>query len=420
MKKKNYNFTFTDCIKNKIIKPKNILELRKYLKKKFTIVGNLRSYGDCAIGKKKHISLKNFNKIINLDKKKKIIEVQSGISLIDLLQFSLKKNLSLECMPGCKYVSLGGMIANNISGKLTKKNKFKEYICSIKLIKNNGKIVECSKKSKRKLFDLTIGGRGKTGPILSAKIKLTKIKSLFIYEKRLIFNSYNDFVNKLTFYKKFKYCVVWIDFISKDFEGIFFLGRHHFNNRKFKIFKYNDFRLPNFFITLISPLLISKFFSQIFNKIIFLKNFLKKTSIVDFNTFFFPQNKLKNWNLFFLNSGFLQFQIYFPFKNLYTIIESLKLEMSSKNIYSNFAIIKFHEFNKLSLSLDFPIKNNKDKIIHLINNFSQKYNLEVELSKDISLKKINKKTLLNNKIFDKKNRKYWNKNFNSKFYERLS
>ena len=43
----------------------------------------------------------------------------------------------LECMPGCKYVTIGGMIANNISGKLNIKNNFSNYIQSLKIIDKN-------------------------------------------------------------------------------------------------------------------------------------------------------------------------------------------------------------------------------------------------------------------------------------------
>ena len=51
-------------------------------------------------------------------------------------------------MPGCKYVTIGGMIANNISGKLIKKNKIKYFIQSLKIINDKGKIIECSKSKK--------------------------------------------------------------------------------------------------------------------------------------------------------------------------------------------------------------------------------------------------------------------------------
>ena len=118
-----HNFSFTKSINTKILYPRNINELKKNVEKKFTIVGNLRSYGDTAIGRYNHISLLNFKKVINFDKQKKIIEVEAGLLLSDLLKYTLKHNLILSCMPGCKYVSIGGMIANNISGKLIEKIK---------------------------------------------------------------------------------------------------------------------------------------------------------------------------------------------------------------------------------------------------------------------------------------------------------
>ena len=54
--KKKYNFTYTANFSSKIIKIKNIKELRQYLNKPFTIVGNMRSYGDTFIGNGNHIS----------------------------------------------------------------------------------------------------------------------------------------------------------------------------------------------------------------------------------------------------------------------------------------------------------------------------------------------------------------------------
>ena len=66
-----HNFSFTKSINSKILYPRNIIELKKNIKKKFTIVGNFRSYGDTAIGRYNHISLLNFKKIISFNKKKK-------------------------------------------------------------------------------------------------------------------------------------------------------------------------------------------------------------------------------------------------------------------------------------------------------------------------------------------------------------
>ena len=85
--------------------------------------------------------------------------------------------------PGTKYVTIGGMIANNIHGKNTKKNCIKHYIKKIKLLKINKKIITCSSIKNKKIFDLTVGGFGLTGLIISAEIKLKKISSEIINQK---------------------------------------------------------------------------------------------------------------------------------------------------------------------------------------------------------------------------------------------
>ena len=92
---KKYNFSFTKSYPDTIRTPVNLTELKMLLKKKFVIVGNQRSYNDCFIGSKQKIALTNFNKIINFDKKKKLIEVETGISLKELNNFLLKHGFML-------------------------------------------------------------------------------------------------------------------------------------------------------------------------------------------------------------------------------------------------------------------------------------------------------------------------------------
>lgn len=419
--KKKYNFTYTANFSSKIIKPKNIKELRQYLNKPFTIVGNMRSYGDTFIGNGNHISLSNFNNILNLDIKRRVIEIESGASLRDMNEKIFNKGLILPCMPGCKYVSIGGMIANNISGKLLTNNKIENFIHSIKLINNNNKIIECSRKKNKFFFYLSIGGKGRTGPIISAKIKLSKLNSSFIKQESFYFDSYDSFFELLIKLKKFRYGVCWVDFTKENFEGILFLGSHY-NTKDKKHFFYYDLKLPSFVTYLISLIVKMKLTTIIFNYFFKTKNKFFKTNILKLNNFFFPQNKIVNWNEFFKPHGFYQFQIYLNQNNLPFIIDKIKKLMKIYQIFSNFSIIKFHDnkkINKFSLSLDFPIYNNKKKIKKFINYLVKKYDLEVELSKDIVLNKLNNSTLNKNDIFNQNNKIYFNKNFNSNIFKRL-
>lgn len=422
--KKKYNFSYTASFSSKILRPKNVKDLKKYLAKDFIIVGNLRSYGDTSIGNGKYISLSNFKKILNLDSKKKIIEVEAGASLKEMNDVIFKKGLILECMPGCKYVSIGGMISNDISGKLLFKNKFKNHIHSLKLLNNKNKIIECSVSKNSKLFNLTIGGKGRTGPIISAKLKLKKLNSFLINQKIYRFKSYENFLKLLFKLNKFKYGVCWIDFTKKNFDGNLFLGSHQ-NNKVESNYFYSDFKLPYIIVNFLSIFTKIKLITKIFNIVFKLKNKFIPSKVLDLNSFFFPQNKILNWNDFFKSEGFVQFQIYFRTINLQKTIEIIKKEMNQYKIFSNFAVIKFHsekknKYEKLSLSLDFPINRNLNKIKKFINNIVTKNNLEVELSKDIVLDRINSETMKNNEIFNKKNKKYINKNFKSNIFKRLN
>ena len=104
----------------------------------------------------------------------------------ELLPIILKNNFFLPVTSGTKFVTLGGMVANNIHGKNVVKNYFSDYIISIKLINNSGKLINCSKKNNKKLFDLTTGGIGLTGTILSVKFKLKNIFNK-TYQKKYLF-----------------------------------------------------------------------------------------------------------------------------------------------------------------------------------------------------------------------------------------
>ena len=105
------------------------------------------------------------------------------------------------------------------------------------------------------------------------------------------------------------------------------------------------------------------------------------------------------------------------------IINNIKKIFNENNIYSNFAILKFHEISKkklkMSLSLDIPIKNNFNLIKSVVNEIVVKHNLDVNLSKDIILSKLNYKTLKSNQIFNISNKNYFMKTNSSNLIERL-
>ena len=419
----NNNFSYTSFLKKKITKPKNLKELIKLLKKKHTLSGSKRSYGDSFIGNYLNISMLNFNKIINLDEKKGTIEVESGATLDSINKKTIPIGLILDCSPGCKYVSVGGMISNNISGKLSQNNSISNKIISINIIDNKFKLKNYSLKKNKKIFNLIIGGKGKVGPIISAVLKLKKINSDKIIQKAYFFSNYEMFNKKIELLNTNKYCVVWINFLKKNFSGIFFFGNHK-NSKGSLRYKNNDIMFPSKFLLFCSYFINNRIFTILFNFLFELSNFINQKKKLHLLDYFFPQNKIINYNEIFKKKGFIQFHFFFKKKDMIKIINDIKEAMSKNKIYSNFAILKFHKTSKknlkLSLSLDIPINDNFKLIKNVINNMIVKHKLEVNLSKDILLEKLNNKTLKSNKIFSLNNKKYLMNTNTSNLLERLS
>ena len=87
------NWGLNTFYNKKIFYPKNLVELKRYIKKNkknLGICGNLRSYGDTCINKSKLISLKKFEKKIKLFKNKKFMHVSSNLLLLDVLTILIK------------------------------------------------------------------------------------------------------------------------------------------------------------------------------------------------------------------------------------------------------------------------------------------------------------------------------------------
>ena len=140
-------------LKPQILFPTNIKRLKKIItKKNFIVAGNQRSFGDNSINPNLIISMRDFNKVIHFDKKKGIIEIESGAILKNILNLILKDGWFIPVTPGTKYVSIGGMIANNVHGKNTSRNQIKYYVNEIKLLTVNRKIIICTKKKIKKFL----------------------------------------------------------------------------------------------------------------------------------------------------------------------------------------------------------------------------------------------------------------------------
>jgi len=409
-----FSWTNTYNSKPKIYKPRNELDLKKIIikKKNFINFGNGRSYGDNCINKKNIILMKNFNKILFFDKMNGIVDAQSGVFLKDLLDKVMKYDWFFPTSPGTKYVTLGGLIANNVHGKSIKKNFFYDYINSLTIINPSGKKIECSRLKNRELFDLTIGGMGLTGVIVSVNFLLKRIPGTEVEVKK-IFNSNLKFLSN--FHKsikksKWEYAVIWLDSFkyNESIKSITILARH--NNKISDLKVYKNREISQFHITIFS--IVNNFFLFRFVNLAYL--FINKI----FNSgkdhilnFFYLFDSYKDWYKLYGSRGFKEYQFAISKKNVLKFLNEYYFFCKKNNIFSNLIVLKpinqkkhflsLHG-NGFSISMDFKFYKNINIIDNFFIDMGKKYRLNFNLSKDLSLTSSYFENNKNYKIFKKK------------------
>ena len=430
--KKKENTNWGKSIKTfpKVYIPKDFKEIKKIVSnnKNFLVQGNLRSYGDNALSRNLIISTQNLNKIIKFDEKKGIIEAESGVLLNDLLKIITLKGWFIPVSPGTKYVSLGGMIANNVHGKNTYKNQIKYYVRKIKLISSNKEII-CSKNQNKKLFYLTIGGFGLTGAILSVTLKLKKIHSENIEQKIIEFKNFKEFYEISKINKNFEYSVCWIHNLDKDsIKGIYYLGNH---SKKKSLIRPEILKQKKIGILLLIILKIvnsNYYFPKIMKFIYrnYIKIFYKRTC--HYNDFFYPQDNIPRYNTIYGKQGFMVSQFLIPEKKFEKILSEISKYFNEKKIFYDFVILKkFKESGKYlnfsgsgySISFTFVIDNKYHMLKNFLNNIFSKYNLKVDLAKDSILTKKNVYNFKEFKSFKKNLLNLNKKKISSLFSKRL-
>ena len=392
--------------------PKNLKELKKAIKKNCIARGLGRSYGDSSIQPNKTVITTKLDNIIDFDQKKGILEAECGLSIKQLNEFIIKKGWFLPVTPGSKNITLGGMIATNVHGKNHHKvGGFGKFVISFKILNNKNKLILCSRKKNNKLFSYTIGGMGLTGVIYSLKIKLKKIFSDVIYEEKIKCNNLKETLLNISKSKNWEYNVSWIDTSPTYKEiGRSIITRGDFQKRnkknKFNYSTKEIFTLPNIFLFS----LMNRFIIKILNTLYFNFSRSSKRSI-SIDEFFYPLDKIKNWNSIYGKRGFISYQCSVPYKDAYKSIYEILTTIKKYKVYSFVSVLKSmkkKDFplsfgqNGFTLVFDFPYYKNITKILDKVDDIVLKYNGKIYLAKD---------SIISKKKFRNLNSEFYNPEF---------
>jgi len=112
---------------------------------------------------------------------------------------------------------------------------------------------------------------------------------------------------------RFEYTVAWLDcFAGKNLRGVFFRGNHATDPGK----QFHPKRGPRIPFAL-PGWMLNRHTVRVFNGMYFrVHSASRGTSVVAYDSFFYPLDSLRQWNLLYGKQGFLQYQCVIPENNV--------------------------------------------------------------------------------------------------------
>ncbi|AZA56726.1 FAD-binding oxidoreductase [Chryseobacterium shandongense] len=363
--------------------------------------GNGRCYGDASLGE--HIfSTKKLNKFISFDRLNGIIECESGVLLSDILEIAVPQGYFLYVTPGTKFVSVGGAIASDVHGKNHhSEGCFSEYVIEFKLMIENGDIITCSREVNSEKFWATIGGMGLTGIILTAKFSLKNIQTAYIRQESIKADNLDEIFRLFEESESWTYSVAWIDCLQKGKNigrSILMRGEHAFQHELPQKLKEQPLRLKEKFepkVPFYFPgFVLNALTVKIFNYFYFKKQSKKEVKdFIDYETFFYPLDFVKDWNKIYGKSGFIQYQMMIPKEKGREGMRKILETIANSGNGSFLAVLKLYgkenpqaynsfPFEGYSLALDFKVNAKLRKLIDRLDDIVEEYNGKIYRTKD--------------------------------------
>ncbi len=312
-------------------KPQAIDEINLSKDKPNLAIGLARSYGDsCLLENGQLIETTRLRKLIYFNREKGILKAEAGISFTELLEIIIPAGWFLPVTPGTQFITLGGAIANDVHGKNHHiAGSFGNYVNSFELLCSDNKSIICSPTENTDLFNASIGGVGLTGIIKSAEISLIPIQSSYLDTETIKFNNIDEF-----------FTIAWVDCLANGST----LGRGLFSRAKFCEHGKLEYNRPKSLFSIpfeMPSFLLNKLSVKLFNYLYFGKQQQKIIkSIQSYRKYFYPLDKILNWNKLYGKNGFYQYQCVIPNNSRKTALAEILNIISQSGQGSFLAVLK--------------------------------------------------------------------------------
>ena len=354
-------------------------------------IGNLRSYGDAALVSDGHaVDITRLDRIIAFDREAGTLTAEPGITISDLLNILAPHGWMPPVMPGTGFATLGGCIANDVHGKNHHgAGTFGQHLTHMELIQPTGERITITPEGTPQLFQATVGGLGQTGVIAQATMKLAACSSRLIQVDEQRAPDLATFMGMLK-NSTATYCVGWIDGTARGDDlgrGILEEAELTSSNMAPKLKKSRKvpFDAPSFAL---SPPTVRAFNQMYYRRV----PESGRGVLRSLEDFFFPLDKIHDWNRLYGKRGFHQFQCVLPDATAEPALREMLTKISNEGLASPLAVLKrtgpgragylSFPMEGFTLALDFPHSDASVSLVKSLNQMTAEAGGRIYFAKD--------------------------------------
>nr|WP_183855432.1 FAD-binding oxidoreductase [Prosthecomicrobium pneumaticum] len=283
--------------------------------------GNGRSYGDVALNPGGAlIAMRRLDRFIAFDPETGLLTCEAGVTLAEILAVLARPAADgsgwlLPVMPGTRFVTVGGAIANDVHGKNAhREGSFGRHVEAIELARSDAGRLVCTRTENAGLFAATLGGLGLTGLILSATLRLRRVAGLALETEDIRFDTLADFFRlDAESADGWEYTAAWVDCLARGprlGRGLYSRARHAAG-----VAAPPPARAPRFSVPVTPPVSAVNGASLSAFNALYLRRLGSRRSrraVRPYGPVLFPLDALGRWNRLYGPKGFFQFQAVVP------------------------------------------------------------------------------------------------------------
>ncbi len=278
-----------------------------------------------------------------------IVVLDAGVSLGDLLSWSVPRGWFVPVSPGTRHVTVGGAVAADIHGKNHHiDGSFCDHVPWFELHLPGGETRTVSADTEPEVFWATAGGMGLTGVITTVALSMLAIDSAFMRVDTERAVDLDDCMARMEAGDhRYRYSVAWIDLMARGRSmgrSVLTRGDHAVADRLPAPQRADPWRYRPDAVASAPPWMPTGALNRLsigaFNELWFRKAPARHIGgIESIPAFFHPLDLLRGWNRIYGRRGFVQYQFVVPFGAEAAVTEAVE-QLAAARCPSFLAVLK--------------------------------------------------------------------------------